>query len=67
MLIDFLGIMILFLFNVSIYAGDANYFDLTSVGTSARMLRLGGVEGFSDQANVIFENPAGLSRMPSSA
>lgn len=37
------------------------YSDITAVGTSAEMLGIGGVQGFSQQASVILETPAGLS------
>ena len=36
------------------------YNDITTVGTSAEMIGIGGVEGFSHQASVLIENPAGL-------
>ncbi|MFC1770864.1 hypothetical protein ACFLZV_03160 [Candidatus Margulisiibacteriota bacterium] len=36
---------------------------LTELGTSARMIGLGNIEGFEDGAATIFENPAGLKRV----
>ncbi len=42
----------------SIYAGDALL--LTDLGSSARMIALGNVEGFSHSSSAIFENPASL-------
>jgi len=33
------------------------------VGSSARSIRLGNIEGFSNLANTVFENPAGLYRI----
>jgi len=42
-------------------AQATTYFrDITSVGTSAEMMGIGNVEGFSHQASVLLENPAGL-------
>ena len=49
---------------------ESEYFVPTLVGSSARMIRLGNIEGFSHEASSIFENPAGLyrvNRMSSSA
>jgi len=40
-----------------------DYFLLTEAGTSARMIRLGNIEGYSSLANTIFENPAGMFRI----
>lgn len=33
---------------------------VSDIGTSARMIRIGNIEGFSEYANVVYENPAGL-------
>lgn len=45
-------------------SGDtALYFSPADVGASARMIRIGGIEGFSSQASSIMENPAGLYRV----
>jgi hypothetical protein len=41
-----------------IYATEA--FLLTDIGSSARMIGIGNIEGFSTNANTVFENPAGL-------
>eukprot|EP01047_Picozoa_sp_COSAG01_P021934 COSAG01_NODE_1288_length_10887_cov_324.284761_9_plen_320_part_00 len=43
-------------------SNEGQYFDPTFVGSSAAMIRLGYIEGFSRYANCIFENPAGLYR-----
>jgi hypothetical protein len=40
--------------------GEADYFMSTDVGSSARMIRIGNIEGFSDLSSAIFENPASL-------
>jgi hypothetical protein len=39
-----------------------NYYLISDLGTSARMIGLAGIEGFSMSSNAIFENPAGLYR-----
>lgn len=45
-------------------SGDtATYFMPTEVGTSARMIRIGNIEGFSSQSSSLMENPAGLYRI----
>ncbi len=41
----------------------ADYFVPATVGSSARMVRTGHIEGFSNQANAVFDNPAGLYRI----
>lgn len=43
------------------YATDADL--ISDVGSSAKMVGLGGIEGFSDSAAVVFENPAGLNQL----
>ena len=57
--------MSLFFVNVFAFASNdtAQYFLPTTVGTSARMIALGNIEGFSNQANSVMENPAGLYRI----
>jgi len=56
-------IIFMILATFHLYASTSQYNLLTDVGTSARMVRLGGVEGFSSLANNVFENPAGLYRV----
>ncbi|MFC1770615.1 hypothetical protein ACFLZV_01895 [Candidatus Margulisiibacteriota bacterium] len=58
----FFSLIFLFLFSPSVWAiGD--YFMLPDLGTSARMIRIGNIEGFSKLANVTFENPSSLHRL----
>jgi len=45
----------------------ADYLLLTDLGTSAKMLGIAGIEGFSDSANAVFDNPAGLYRFENSS
>jgi hypothetical protein len=52
---------ILFL-SVTAY-GKARYFIPSDIGTSAQMIRLGNIEGFSHTASSVFENPAALYRI----
>ncbi|MGE4169210.1 MAG: hypothetical protein AB7F28_00635 [Candidatus Margulisiibacteriota bacterium] len=52
----------LFLLATPAVAGG-NYLDITDIGSSARAIRLGQVEGFSPYANSVFENPAALYRI----
>ncbi len=40
--------------------GVADYFMPADAGSSARMIRIGNIEGFSESADSVFENPAGL-------
>ncbi|MBI59777.1 hypothetical protein CL657_01000 [bacterium] len=44
-------------------AFETYYFSPDSVGSSARSIRLGGVEGMSSHADSVFENPAALYRI----
>jgi len=41
----------------------ADFAMISDLGTSARHIAIGGVDGFSDAAESIFENPAGLYRV----
>ncbi|NQY75176.1 MAG: hypothetical protein HRT90_10540, partial [Candidatus Margulisbacteria bacterium] len=41
----------------------AEYFLLTDVGSSAEMIGIGNIEGFSKSSNSVFENPASLYRV----
>jgi len=50
----------------SVFA-DADYFMGTEIGSSARSIRVGGVEGFSSNSDSVFENPAALFRIESSS
>lgn len=55
--------LILALLPVSLKA-DANYMDaLTRLGSSARMIGIANIEGFSYFSNSVFENPAALYRV----
>jgi hypothetical protein len=45
----------------------ANYYLLTDIGSSARTIALGNIEGFSNSAATVFENPAGLYRIKNSS
>ena len=47
---------------VSILAGG-DYFMPTDVGSSARMIRVGNIEGFNTMSSGVFENPAALYRI----
>ena len=52
-------ILVLFSINTNIFA--ASYYDLiTELGSSARMISLGNIEGFDYSSSAIFENPASL-------
>jgi len=48
-------------------ASKAHYWLLTDLGTSARMIGYGGIEGFSPNADSMFDNPAGLYRVDQGA
>ena len=60
-LLVLIGCLFLSTAGVAQEAGLAFY--APEVGSSARSIRLGNVEGFSNLANTIFENPAGLYRI----
>ena len=57
----FLGLFLMFVLGSTTQA--ANYWLLTDLGSSAQMIAIGGIEGFGDSANSVFENPASLSRV----
>lgn len=40
--------------------GEGDFFMVTDIGSSARTIRIGNVEGFGEYANTVFENPASL-------
>jgi hypothetical protein len=45
------------------HAGDADALLITDLGSSARMIALGGIEGFTWTSNAVFENPASLAKI----
>ena len=55
--------VLLLCFTSFLFSNESNYFLLTEAGTSARMIRMGNVEGYSPLSNSVFENPAGLYRV----
>ncbi|NBV41807.1 hypothetical protein EBR96_03440 [bacterium] len=59
--------LILVLFLSGLFAtqllAESDYFMGTEVGSSARGIRIANIEGFSNVADSVFENPAALSRM----
>jgi hypothetical protein len=57
-----LGAMLI-LISLSTFIIGAEALLLTDLGTSARMIGLGNIEGFDEGSNSIFENPAGLYRI----
>ncbi|NBV82905.1 hypothetical protein EBR57_02130 [bacterium] len=64
-ILSWIGIWVLVL--SSAVSADADYFMGTEVGSSARGIRIGGVEGFSNNSDSIFENPAALFRIQSTS
>lgn len=44
---------------------QAEFFQGTNLGSSARMIRMANVEGFSQLSSSIFDNPAGIMLIPS--
>jgi hypothetical protein len=61
-MIKFLSVIIL-LFGMIGSVYGSNYFVISDVGTCAKTVALGGIEGFSDSSNSVFENPAALYRV----
>ena len=57
-------LLVLTLLNVPLYASGADFILVSDAGTSAGTIGKAGIEGFSDGAHTIFENPAGLSKIP---
>lgn len=49
-------------FNFSIF-GETNYFDISSIGSSADSISIAGVSGFEKSSSSIFSNPASLSKV----
>ena len=45
----------------------ADYFMLTDIGSSAEQISRGHIEGFTDSAAAVFENPAALYRIQNSS
>ncbi len=41
----------------------SDFIQLSKIGTSAKTIRTGNIEGFSSHSNSVFENPAGLYRV----
>jgi hypothetical protein len=62
-LIIFMIILLIMSFGLSNAIVCAEALMLTDLGTSARMIALGNIEGFDGGSNSIFENPAGLYRI----
>jgi hypothetical protein len=56
-------LILLMVFHASVFAVESYYFSPDKLGSSARMVRLGGIMGMSSYADSIFENPAGLKRI----
>ncbi|RAP30220.1 hypothetical protein DID78_02800 [Candidatus Marinamargulisbacteria bacterium SCGC AG-343-D04] len=50
----------LLLFSTSLFSQDVTFFSASKIGSSARMVRLAGIEGMSKRADSVFENPAAL-------
>lgn len=45
------------------FSASINATNITDLGTSARMIGLGNIEGFGDDSSVLFENPAALANV----
>ncbi|MFT5171200.1 MAG: hypothetical protein ACI9BD_000972, partial [Candidatus Marinamargulisbacteria bacterium] len=56
----FLIVLLLCAFPYMAAAQSAEYMMITDVGSSAKMVRMGNVEGFSEMSSSVFDNPAGL-------
>lgn len=54
---------LLILFSSSIVCSDTVFEMITDLGSSARMISLGGIEGFGRSAASVFDNPAALYRV----
>ena len=54
---------ILFAFYNCIAASSSDALLITDLGTSAKMIGIGNIEGFDNSASIVFENPAGLYRL----
>ena len=63
-ILNIVCIFMLLLSHVSI-AEDEYFFTADSPGVSAGMIRLGNIEGMSDYADSVFNNPAALNRINS--
>lgn len=58
-----IALTLLLCFSASAAFADGEYFIPTRVGTSAKMIRQGNIEGFSELSASVFENPAALYRI----
>lgn len=56
-------LLLLGLIMTPILGDGADYMQIVDVGTSARQVALGGIYGFSNGSDTVFENPAGLYRI----
>ncbi len=57
------SLIMILLLGGHVVASESDYFQLTEAGTSARMIRIGNIEGYSPLSSSVFENPAGLYRV----
>lgn len=58
-----LAFSFLFFFNSLAFGVESFYFSPDQIGSSARMVRIGGIYGMGQYADSIFENPAALKRI----
>lgn len=58
-----LSLLLLLGISTQTFGDGADYILISNIGTSARAIGIGSVEGFSTEADTVFENPAGLARM----
>lgn len=61
----FFSVVFFCLFSVVTIAEEGAYFVPSSIGSSARNIRMAGIKGMSDYADSVFENPASLYRIKS--
>lgn len=57
-------LLVLFVFLSGTLFAQAEFFQGTDLGSSARMIRMANVEGFSQLSSTIFDNPAGVLSVP---
>lgn len=55
-----ISVIVLGIFFLKSFVIAGNYNDISELGSSAKMIALGTVQGFSNDASSIFENPAQL-------
>ena len=55
--------VIIYLFAFSLSSFGTEFLQISDLGTSAKMIALGNIEGFDCSAASVFENPAGLHRI----